>query len=162
MKSLDPQSTFFSLSLFWSKTAISVPGGCANHSTDGMETSVRPQLFSWCGEGEGQWFCEAAHLPLYCLVAQSCLTAHTWTVARQAPLFMAFPRQQYWVGGCFLLQFYLYLLFISHLSAFSKTTIFEDCIILNWLIFERQMPAPSYDSSTKEYKHMKLLKVVSN
>ena len=27
---------------------------------------------------------------------QSCLTATTWTIAFQAPLFMGFPRQEYW------------------------------------------------------------------
>ena len=89
------------------------------------------------------------HLSIVWLLSRVWLFAHTWTVALQAPLSMGFPRQQYWVGGRFLLQFCLYLRFISHLSAFSKTTIFEDCIILNWLIFERQMPAPSYNSSTK-------------
>ena len=31
-------------------------------------------------------------------VAQSCLTATPWAVARQAPLFMGFPRQEYWSG----------------------------------------------------------------
>ena len=34
-----------------------------------------------------------------CLVAKSCLTLATpWTVARQAPLFMGFPRQECWSG----------------------------------------------------------------
>ena len=33
-------------------------------------------------------------------VAQSCLTLVTpWTVARQAPLSMGFPRQEYWSGS---------------------------------------------------------------
>ena len=33
------------------------------------------------------------------LVAKSCPTLVTpWTVARQAPLFMGFPRQEYWSG----------------------------------------------------------------
>ena len=27
-----------------------------------------------------------------------------WTVAHQAPLFMGFPREEYWSGGHFLLQ----------------------------------------------------------
>ena len=37
-------------------------------------------------------------------VAKSCLTLATpWTVARQAPLSMRFPRQEYW-SGLFLLQ----------------------------------------------------------
>ena len=31
-------------------------------------------------------------------VAQSCLTATTWTVAYQAPLSMEFSRQEYWSG----------------------------------------------------------------
>ena len=31
-------------------------------------------------------------------VAQSCLFAIPWTIAHQAPLFMAFSRQQYWSG----------------------------------------------------------------
>jgi len=30
--------------------------------------------------------------------------AAPWTVARQAPLSMAFPRQEYWSGWHFLLQ----------------------------------------------------------
>ena len=33
-----------------------------------------------------------------CLVPQLCLTATSWTVARQAPLFMEFSRQEYWSG----------------------------------------------------------------
>ena len=32
------------------------------------------------------------------LVAQSCLTANTWTVAQQALLSMGFPRQESWCG----------------------------------------------------------------
>ena len=33
------------------------------------------------------------------LVVQSCLTlCNLWTVARQAPLSMGFPRQEYWSG----------------------------------------------------------------
>ena len=33
------------------------------------------------------------------LVAQSCLTLVTpWTIAHQAPLFIEFPRQEYWRG----------------------------------------------------------------
>ena len=33
------------------------------------------------------------------LVAKSCLTLATpWTVARQAPLSVGFPRQEYWIG----------------------------------------------------------------
>ena len=33
------------------------------------------------------------------LVAKLCLTLRTpWTVARQAPLSMRFPRQEYWSG----------------------------------------------------------------
>ena len=37
-----------------------------------------------------------------CLVAQSCPTLVTpWTVARQAPLFMGFSRQEYWSGLLF-------------------------------------------------------------
>ena len=33
------------------------------------------------------------------LVALSCLTLATpWTIARQAPLSMGFPRQKYWSG----------------------------------------------------------------
>jgi len=36
-------------------------------------------------------------LPVYCLVANSCLTlVIPWTVAHQAPLSMGFPRQEYW------------------------------------------------------------------
>ena len=42
----------------------------------------------------------------YCLVAQSFVTP--WTVARQAPLSMGFPRQEYWdhsiLQGIFLTQ----------------------------------------------------------
>ena len=35
----------------------------------------------------------------YCLVTKSCLTLRTpWTVARQAPLSMGFPRQEYLNG----------------------------------------------------------------
>ena len=30
--------------------------------------------------------------------AQSCLFVTPWTVARQAPLSMGFPRQEYWSG----------------------------------------------------------------
>ena len=33
-----------------------------------------------------------------CVHAQSCLTVISWTVAHQAPLFMVFPRQEYWSG----------------------------------------------------------------
>ena len=33
-----------------------------------------------------------------CLVAKSCLTAIPWTVVRQFPLSMGFPRQEYWSG----------------------------------------------------------------
>ena len=37
------------------------------------------------------------------LVAKSCPTLATpWTVARQAPLSMGFPRQEYWSGLPFL------------------------------------------------------------
>ena len=32
------------------------------------------------------------------LVTQSYLTLRPWTVARQAPLSMGFPRQEYWSG----------------------------------------------------------------
>ena len=32
------------------------------------------------------------------LVAQSCLTATSWTIAHQAPLSMGFSRQEYWSG----------------------------------------------------------------
>ena len=32
------------------------------------------------------------------LVAQSCLFVTPWTLARQAPLFMKFSRQEYWGG----------------------------------------------------------------
>ena len=43
-----------------------------------------------------------------CLVSQLCscvlLFSTSWTVARQAPLSMGFPRQEYWVGCRFLLQ----------------------------------------------------------
>ena len=36
-------------------------------------------------------------LPVYCLVANWCLTlVIPWTVAHQAPLSMGFPRQEYW------------------------------------------------------------------
>ena len=36
-------------------------------------------------------------LPVYCLVAKLCLTlVIPWTVAHQVPLFMGFPRQEYW------------------------------------------------------------------
>ena len=35
----------------------------------------------------------------YCTVDKSCLTLLTpWTVALQAPLFIGFPRQEYWSG----------------------------------------------------------------
>ena len=35
--------------------------------------------------------------PVCCFVAKSCLTfAIPWTVARQAPQSMGFPRQEYW------------------------------------------------------------------
>ena len=38
-----------------------------------------------------------------CLVAKSCLTLATpWTVARQVPLSLGFPRQEYWSGKSFL------------------------------------------------------------
>ena len=34
-----------------------------------------------------------------CSVTQLCLTLRTvWTIARQAPLSMGFPRQEYWGG----------------------------------------------------------------
>ena len=33
-----------------------------------------------------------------CSVAKSCLFVTLWTVARQAPLSMGFPRQEYWSG----------------------------------------------------------------
>ena len=41
-----------------------------------------------------------------CLVAESCPTlfATPRTVAHQAPLFMGFPRKEYWSGCHFLLQ----------------------------------------------------------
>ena len=36
---------------------------------------------------------------LWWLIAKSCLTLATpWTVARQAPLSMGFPKQEYWSG----------------------------------------------------------------
>ena len=35
------------------------------------------------------WTCSVAHLRLF---------ATPWTVAHQAPLFMGFPRQEYWGG----------------------------------------------------------------
>ena len=36
----------------------------------------------------------------YCLVTKLCLTlfATPWTTAHQAPLFMGFPKQEYWNG----------------------------------------------------------------
>ena len=33
-----------------------------------------------------------------CLVTKSCLFVTLWTVARQAPLSMGLPRQEYWSG----------------------------------------------------------------
>ena len=37
-----------------------------------------------------------------CLVTKSCTTLVTpWTVARQVPLSMGFPRQEYWSGSPF-------------------------------------------------------------
>jgi len=37
-----------------------------------------------------------------CLVDKSCLTLYTpWTVARQSPLSIGFPRQEYWSGLLF-------------------------------------------------------------
>ena len=41
-----------------------------------------------------------------CLVAESCPDSFVtpWTVARQAPLSMEFPRQEYWSGLPFLLH----------------------------------------------------------
>jgi len=49
---------------------------------------------------------EPLHRKLVCvLVAQSCLTlCNSWTVVHQAPLFMEFFRQEYWVGCHALLQ----------------------------------------------------------
>ena len=45
-----------------------------------------------------QWHCFAAR-HCCCLVIKLCLTLVTpWTVACQAPLSMAFPRQEYWCG----------------------------------------------------------------
>jgi len=35
------------------------------------------------------------------LAAQLCLFVTPWTVARQAPLSMGFPRQEYWSGLSF-------------------------------------------------------------
>ena len=52
-------------------------------------------------------------LPLHCcccLVAKLCLTLLWPHVAHQAPLSMGFPRQEYWVGWCFLL--YLFIIII--------------------------------------------------
>ena len=38
-----------------------------------------------------------------CLVTKLCLTlCDPWTVSHQAPLFMGFPRQEYWSGLLFL------------------------------------------------------------
>ena len=44
-------------------------------------------------------------LDLCCLVAKLCLThVSPWTVARQVPLPMGFPRQEFWSGVPCLLQ----------------------------------------------------------
>ena len=48
------------------------------------------------------WLGASGHkltLTCSCLVGKSCMTLVTpWTVARQAPLSMGFPRQEYWSG----------------------------------------------------------------
>ena len=35
---------------------------------------------------------------IYCLVSESSLTVTPWTMSRQTPLSMGFPRQEYWSG----------------------------------------------------------------
>ena len=55
--------------------------------TPGAFTNLSPQL------------CSMALNYCCCSIAKSCLTLATpWTVARQAPPSMAFPRQEYWSG----------------------------------------------------------------
>ena len=60
------------------------------------ETSQRSHCRLWSPSVRSFWYC--------CLVAKSCLFAKScsfdtpWTVARQAPLLVGFPRQEYWSG----------------------------------------------------------------
>ena len=60
------------------------------------ETSQRSHCRLWSPSVRSFWYC--------CLVAKSCLFAKScsfdtpWTVARQAPLSVGFPRQEYWSG----------------------------------------------------------------
>ena len=68
---------------------------------------------------------------MMCVHAQSCLSVTAWTAARQAPLSMGFPRQEYWSGlsvsplrdlsnsGIELMSFYWHAdsLLLSHLGS---------------------------------------------
>ena len=62
------------------------------------------------------------HVPLcICVYAQSCLTGTPWTGARQAPLSMEFPREEYWSGLLALPPGDLPLRDQTHISCVSCT-----------------------------------------
>ena len=61
------------------------------------KSSLRVEInFFQIPDNTGMLTC--SHESCVCVVAQSCLTATTWTVAHQAPLPIEFSRQEYWNG----------------------------------------------------------------
>ena len=72
----------------WTVELISPPTylWTSQNASETQHTICLHQLLGW-----GLYYC--------CLVTKSCLTLLTpWTVGRQAPLSMGFPRQEYWSG----------------------------------------------------------------
>ena len=59
--------------------------------------SLSPSLLAVCHQGQGE--IQRANCCCCWLVPKLCpFFATPWTVARQAPLSMGFPRQEYWSG----------------------------------------------------------------
>ena len=68
-----------------------------------MITSAPPQIIRhWILEiGDPLFSRLLFHMIIVCLLSRSIcvqLFATLWTIAREAPLFMRFPRQEYWSG----------------------------------------------------------------
>ena len=63
----------------------------------GEDSALRVQ-----GPGSDAFFNSSPYPFVVSLLSRVQLFATPWTVARQAPLFMGFPRQEYWTGLLFL------------------------------------------------------------
>ena len=85
---------------YWSGLLFSSPGDLPHPRIEPLSPPLANEFFTTESLGKPHlssryWLINVC---CCCLVTQSCLFVTSWTVAHQAPLSMAFSRQEYWSG----------------------------------------------------------------